>query len=128
MKYLYVIFLSLVMCVSAHAQNLDYFSEFVPATNEDCPMDLGNGMIFQSVAFDKATKTVTMNYLIDKSTIESLKGHSDILHDAIVADFSTDPSQAALRNACIKADVKIVHVLSDGNNTIKVVVTPDDMK
>lgn len=129
MKYLYAVLLSVLMCLSVNAQDFSYFNKNVVETNEKCPIDMGNGMILQSVAIDNAAKTYTMNYLIDKSiSLESLKEHSDILHDAMAADLSTDQAQADLRNACLKAGVKIVNVLSDGKNVFSIIITPDDLK
>lgn len=123
---LLVAFLAIAAASAASIQDV------AAKANAKCPRSGGEGLTVTAVAYNPEAKTLDYTVNVDGAVVpfDALKINADMVHDGKVMEImtSSDPAEVELRNAVVGSGTSIVYNFVCGSKSMKVVITPSDLK
>lgn len=128
-RILSIIVALLAIVAGASAANIQ---DVAAKTNKNCPFSGGEGLTVTSVTYNPEAKTLDYAIAVDATVVpfDAFALNADMVHDGKVMELMTasDPAEVELRDAVVSSGSSIVYNFVCGPKSMKVTITPDDLK
>lgn len=97
--------------------------------NENCPMNLENGVIYASVEYNEDANTVTYKYMVDN--FDNLNGGDGALKESLLgalAEAIDNDDSIAFFKAVVETGTNLVYRYSTNDDYREIVIKPADLE